>query len=377
MLILAVFQTYLPEELDARLAYPGYAITAFSAAKLLLHTPAGVAADRLGRRVALLIGIGGCLPALVLMLVVPNAEAFIAFAALYGVGIALVWPALYALLADMNPPERRGHALAVLNAGNLVGFGIGAMLGAIFTDYASARVAFLACLGLNVLAFAVAMRLPAPPATEVRRVRITSSLVQVLPVLRNGFVVALAGVIVMATLGTSMLAPVLRAYAVDTLDIEFSVFILYMFVPATLAAVSFVPAGTLADRFGRLRPLGAGLAVCGLSLGLMGFSVDPLPAAIGACGALVGYAMVQPSWAAALLDRVPGDFRATLMGAITGLIGVAGAAGPTLGATIGEEVGPEATFRLAGVLLLGAAGVVAAILAAGVREVSPTEVEPT
>ena len=367
ILILAVFQTYLPDELGAGLAYPGYAITAFSVVKLVVHTPAGLAADRLGRRRALSFGVAAAIPALLLMLLVPNAAAFVAFAGLYGLSSAVVWPALYALLADLHAEGERGHALAFLNAGYLVGFGLGAMLGALLTDYASAQIAFGVCVVLNLAATVIAWRLPEGGSTAVNRTRIRQSIWRMLPVFANRGVALLSGVVLLAGVATSMLAPVLRAYAIDFLGVDFSLFIVYMFVPASIAALSFVPAGLLADRFGRLRPLTAGLLLCGVALAAMGVATGPLFAAVAASFALVGYAMIQPSWAAALLDEVPEEMRATFMGAVTGLLGFASAIGPSLGGTIAQHFGPEVAFLVAGVILVGTATAVGTVLLAGTR----------
>lgn len=362
ILLLAVFQTYLPEELGAGIAYPGYAITAFSAVKFFLHTPAGVAADRNGRRKALVVGVAASVPPLLLMLLVEDANAFIAFAGLFGIGTAIIWPALYALLADLQDPGRRGHALAMINAGYLVGFGLGAVLGAFVTDYGSARLGFLLCLALIIGAFLVCLRLPEPPPAEYERVRVRRSLVSVFPLFRNLQVFAVTAVIALTGIGTGMLAPVLRAYALEELGVQFSTFVSFMFLPAAIAALAFVPAGLLPDTIGHVRSLTAGLAVCGTAILAMGFSSSPLPAALSSAAALVGFAVIQPSWSAALLAHAPAPSRGALMGAVTGLLGLASVIGPALGGSIGQHVGADAAFRVAGIIVIAGALVTGGLL---------------
>jgi MFS family permease len=242
----------------------------------------------------------------------------------------------------------------------------------VLTDFTATPVAFVFCAGLNLGALVVALRLPEPEAHEVRRVRLRRSLWQALPFLRQRPTGWLVFAIVVAGLGTSMLAPVLRPYAVDTLGIEFSLFVLYMVPAACVAGLAFVPAGLVVDHFGRLRPLAVGMGLCGASLGVMGLAREPIVASFGACLALVGFSLIQPSWAAAILDRVPGEFRGTLMGAVTALLGAAGATGPALGGSLGDRLGAEAAFVVAGILLLAAACVVVGLIAAGMRD-APAE----
>ncbi len=363
ILILAVFQTYLPDTLGAGLAYPGYAITCFSIAKLALHTPAGMTADRFGRYATLLGGIAATVPALLLMLTLRHPMAFLALAGLYGVGIAAVWPAIYALLADVNRPEQRGGALALVNAGYLVGLGSGALLGAFITDYVSAEAAILTCIGLNGAALILASRLHPGARPVASRLSFRRSLRLALPVLRSRSMLLLALLILLTATGTSMLGPVLRAYAIETLEVSFSTFILYMLGPVGIAALAFVPAGRLSDRFGRIRPLAGGLALCGGALFAMGTAGSAAPAAISAALALVGYAAIQPSWTAALMDAAPEQLRGTVLGAMTGLVGLSGAIGPTLGGTIGQRWGPSTTFQAAGILLFVAFALALALLA--------------
>lgn len=353
ILLLAVFQAYLVEDLGAGLAYPGYAITCFSIVKLALHTPAGLAADNLGRRRTLVAGLAVSVPPVALMPVVGHPGLFLALAGLYGVGVAMVWPAIYAVLADRFGPSSRGRALAFLNAGYLVGFGTGGLVGAFVTDYASARAALGAAVAVQCSALLLALGVSSTAReVTVERMHLRASLRAALPAFHDPRILSLSGLILLASLGTSLLGPVIRAYSVESLGTQFSTFSLYMLGPGAVAALAFIPAGQLADVFGRLRPLTGGLALCGAALVGMGASGGPLSAALNAAVALVGYAMIQPSWAAALMDRVPEASRATLLGAVTGLIALASSVGPSLGGAIGQGWGPAATFRAAGVLVL-------------------------
>ena len=94
--LLSLVQQYLPNHLEANPGFPGYALAIYAGARLLLQTPAGWLADRIGRRRTLTLGIAISLPAIVLMQQVQDPSSFLAFSALYGFGSAAIWRAALA-----------------------------------------------------------------------------------------------------------------------------------------------------------------------------------------------------------------------------------------------------------------------------------------
>src|SRR3990170_7584531 len=113
--LLSLVQQYLPQELEANAAFPGYALAIYAAARFLLQVPAGWLADRVGRRRTLTLGIAMSLPSVFLMLQVQDATSFLAFSALYGAGSAAIWPAIMAYVGDTHQPSVRGRTLNLLN----------------------------------------------------------------------------------------------------------------------------------------------------------------------------------------------------------------------------------------------------------------------
>jgi len=109
--LLALVQQYLPQELEANAAFPGYALAIYASGRFLLQAPAGWLADRLGRRRTLTLGIAISLPSILLMLQVQDAKSFLAFSALYGAGSAAIWPAIMAYVGDTNGASTRGRTL--------------------------------------------------------------------------------------------------------------------------------------------------------------------------------------------------------------------------------------------------------------------------
>ena len=137
--MLTLVQTYLPQQLNASNAFPGYALASYSLARFLWQVPAGWIADRVGRRLVLAVGIAVGLPVLAAMMLFPNGTLFLAFSGLYGLAAATMWPAFMAHVGDTNEPAKRGQVMHYLNLAQMIGLGVGAMIGVVLGDFVSTR----------------------------------------------------------------------------------------------------------------------------------------------------------------------------------------------------------------------------------------------
>lgn len=353
--LLSLLQKYLPEELGAGAAFPGYAMASYGLAKLVCQTPAGALADRIGRRLTLSLGAFLALPAIFLMMEVRQVHLFLAFSALYGVSGAAIWPALMALVGDTHEPSQRGQAMNKLNMAQLIGLGLGTMAGTFLVDYTSYFAAFIAALSLNGLAFVLTARhlprrqaAPAPRAVEATKAAgkakgpLTMS------------IVILGAISLFLSLGINFHAPALGAYTRQVLHVEMSQMAMMMIPPAIVAGLIVWRAGHLSDRFGRHKPLMVGLAVCALSLLALTRTSSALVAVNLAVLAGLAYAVAIPAWSAAAIDAVEAGSRGLLLGALAAIQGLGSVMGQALGGTVSELYGPLAPFRF-GALMLGIA----------------------
>src|SRR3990170_259607 len=240
--LLSLVQKYLPEELGASAAFPGYAMAAYGMAKFTAQTPAGWLADRLGRRLVLSLGAFLALPALVLMMQVRQENAFLAFSALYGLSGAAIWPALLAHVADSFEPSGRAKAVNLLNMAQMVGLGLGVVVGIFLVDFISYAAAFAVCLGVNALAFVMTARhLPSAARRTGAEARRALDVVETAvhgaaraPVW-TASVLILAAVSLFLSLGISFYAPALGAYTREVLHVEMSQMALLLIAPAAVA----------------------------------------------------------------------------------------------------------------------------------------------
>jgi EmrB/QacA subfamily drug resistance transporter len=126
-------------------------------AALLL--PLGIAADRYGRRGALILGLAAFAVCNVASGLVSDPTQLILLRALAGAGAAAVMPATLSVLVDAYPPERRASAIGVWAAVSGAGALLGLLLAGVLLEFAwwgSVQIAFGLLSGV-VLALCVAV----------------------------------------------------------------------------------------------------------------------------------------------------------------------------------------------------------------------------
>jgi MFS family permease len=353
--ILALVQQYLPEELGANAAFPGYALALYAAARFLLQTPAGWLADRCGRRRVLMLGIAVSIPSLFLMLQVQDAGLFLLFSALYGAGSAAIWPAIMAYVGDTNEIETRGRTLHALNLAQLLGLGLGTMIGVTLLDLISYQAAFIACLSLSGLALAFAyLGVRSAPASEARLPRAgrQASLSATRKQLLTTRVALLAGIALLLSIGTTVQAPIVGAYTTEVLDTKMHVLGLMLLVPGAVAAVFVVRFGHAADKFGRQVPMILGLTVAAVCYFMLSQTTDPILAVTLVAFAGAAYAISVPAWGAAALDATEIGGRGLMLGVLATVQGFGGAAGQAIGGVTNAAWGPVAPLKLGAMVLM-------------------------
>jgi MFS family permease len=351
---LSLVQEYLPKELGASPAFPGYALAVYSLARFLWQPPAGWIADRVGRRPVLLVGVATAIPILVLMMQVREGHLFLLFSALYGLSAATMWPAFLARVGDTQEPSRRARTMHVLNLAQLVGLGVGTLAGVTLVGYISYESAFVACLAFNGLALLLTLRQGETLSAARELVTSEGGLLRGLRHLGSPGILLLGGIVLFLSLGTTVHTPIIGFYVNDVLHVELSQMVYMLPIPAAIAAVIVIRCRHLADRFGRQLPLMAGLGVTALSLFALTLTRSPIVAVNLAVIAGLAYAISVPAWSAAALDATEIGSRGLLLGALTAVQGLGGAMGQALGGAVNQLYGPLAPFKF-GAILLGAA----------------------
>ncbi len=348
--LLSLVQQYLPQQLQAGGAFPGYALAIYAGARFLLQAPAGWLADRIGRQRTLTLGIAISLPSIYLMLQVQDPQSFLAFSALYGAGSAAIWPAIMAYVGDSEDTANRGRTLSMLNMAQLLGLGAGTMAGVTLTDLISYQAAFAACLMFSALALLFAYR---GARSDTQAARVTEERVRNIDLrsLLSTRLVLLAGIALLLSIATTVQAPVVGQYSHDVLRTKMSMLGLMILGPGIVAAYLVIRFRHLADRFGRQPPLIAGLATAAGCYAALSVTSHPLLAVNLVVLAGLAYAISIPAWGAAALDATEFGGRGLVLGVLATVQGLGGAAGQAVGGLTNNAFGPVAPFRLGACLL--------------------------
>jgi len=125
---LAIALPDIAADIDASQSDLTWIIDAYALTFAALLLPAGIAADRFGRRTTLTVGLVIFAAANVASGFAVDPETFIAWRAVAGVGAAAVFPVTLSALVDAYPAERRAFAIAVWSAVSAVGAVLGSLV---------------------------------------------------------------------------------------------------------------------------------------------------------------------------------------------------------------------------------------------------------
>ncbi|MFN0093371.1 MAG: MFS transporter [Dehalococcoidia bacterium] len=350
LILFAVFQEYVPNELGASDAWPGYLIGAYGLARFVVETPAGGFGDKHERALAMLIGFTLMTPAIAVMAAVDSRFAFLGAAVLLGLGTGFLWPTSYAITADLYDQDRRGTVVALLNIAQLFGFGTGALAGALLVERAPVIV-FIVALVAIAAAFATTARAIPPyrtrrlfgrPASVARRPSLSRAITPQLTFL--------AVLILLANCGLTVVFPAIRPLGEDQIGVSFATLTIALLPAVAIGAMAYVPAGRLTDRMGRTIPFFAGQALLVAGLLVIAETQSLAVGAAAATVAFVGNVITVPAMNAAVMDLAPIEHRGALIGISVALTGLGLALGPAAGGIITEEWGPGAAFQVAAVV---------------------------
>jgi EmrB/QacA subfamily drug resistance transporter len=365
--------------------------------------------DLIGRRRLLLGGISLFTLASVLCGVAPTLRLLIAARAAQGLGAAIMMALAMALVGEAVAKAKAGSAMGLLGAMSAIGTALGPSLGGVLIAGLGWRSIFLVSVPLGFFAFLLAYRyLPADrrkPAADRAAFDIVGTLLLALTLAAYALAVTLgrgnfgslnAALLLAAALGIGLFAlaqsraasplirlPMLRDptlsgglamsalvstvmmatlvvgpfYLSRVLGLEAAAVGLVLSVGPVVVALSGVPAGRIADRFGARRTTLAGLVA--IAAGSLLLSL--MPPALGIAGYVapivvitLGYALFQTANNTAVMADIRPDQR----GVVSGMLNLSRNLGLITGASVMGAVffaaGLQVTFAVAAVLAIAA-----------------------
>ncbi len=337
-------------------ALVGWAISAFALARVVTDIPAGLLADRFGRKRIMILG---------LILIVLSATgagladtyAWLIFARIVGgIGSALYMTAGIAWVAQVTAGKDRGRYMSLYTGLVLAGTAFGPTIGGYTAARFGLNAPFFAWAALGVAGLIATIPLKEPADSSQAAIRVED----VLSVLKNRpFMLVNCAVLALFFLRIGVRSTLVPLYASLNLGLSEERIGILLTVAAVATVACTFPAGWLSDRVGRKRPVMACLFLSGIAALLIPWQ-ENVPGLMGVM-AFYGLATgIQGSMAAWPADVAPKGKLGTSMGIYRVMADIGMFLGPISVTYITDYTGDQTvTFMpfLAPALLVFAVGV--------------------
>jgi len=326
----------------------GVAMGAFALASVVFRPWISQMIDRLGRKRSYTMGslLMTALPLTYLLLDGQVGEFFaplVLFRVIHGAGLAICFTAVFTYVADIIPKSRLNEGLGMFGVTGLSGLAIGPILGEVAINHFGFRGFFWAAATMAALGL-----LSHLPISEVRRSKATGPVPSFFSVLRRRKILTVTILSAMFGFGLSASGGFVAPLATDRHLGPVSIY--YLFYSLSAVTTRFF-GGRLADRIGERRLLPHGMVLTGL--GLMALVIPGGVWILVAAGLMAGggHGFLFPSLNAIAVRDEPYHLRGKITGAFTGGIDMGAFVGSIALGYVGDWLGFEALFLVAGLAL--------------------------
>lgn len=342
------FLTLTAQDRGVSLAAIGVMASSYLVAQMLLQLPMGSLSDRVGRVVPLALGLFVEAIATIGFTFANSAPAFILLRSGQGVGVAILYPAFRALIADVSPTNRRGQAYAVVGAAFSGGMLFGPPIGGVMASFISMdwlyTIAGLLEVVVAIGTLLYMIRLVPPQRTSVESVKIP---------LRNLISRPLAGAFILGFAGQfqfGLFSGIWSIFLKDLHATDFQIGLSFSTFSVTFMLLSPF-SGRLADRSERWRRILIANIFYGVVIALYGLiELVPFILILGLVeGSIVSF--TQPVTDAYLASVADPRIQGRVQGAFV-TIGMAGAAVSALLGSVLYAIAPVVPFITGGVVLV-------------------------
>ena len=252
----------------------GLVLAAEGLGTLVADIPAGVLLRKIGRKPAMLVGIG-CV--VVSALALTWARVFpelVIYRLVAGIGTAMWNISRHTYIADVIPVHQRGRAIAAFGGINRIGVFAGPAIGGAIAAAYGLRIPFLLYAGLAAIAIMISARFIRESSTPTHlgeTERQNSHLVDVLKNHYRELVTAGSGQLFAQMIRAGRRA-VVPLYAADVIGLDIRTIGWIISISAAIDMSMFYPAGVIMDRFGRKYASVPSFLVQALGMGLIPFA---------------------------------------------------------------------------------------------------------
>lgn len=322
----------------------GAAYSLFAFAFVFTLPPAGLLADKVGRKRMISSGVllfGITTYALVL---ITEPYQFALLRILEGVGSAMVTPAAFALTLDIVPEGKRGVAMGAEGTAQLLGGLAGPALGGIIAGQMGFYVPFYfaAILAIACAIIVLFIREPKTVRSEDEKVSlVTMFSAWSRNAAENRALLPLTVRALVMGIVQGLWALGLIMFWEDRLDMTHTEVGLAMSIGMATMAIGTIPFGVMSDKYGRKRFIVIGGSLMAGGLAAMAFVTDIWQVYALVAFSELGAAVSNPSVGALLGDVMSKRERGRVMGAYQTVQGIGNIAGFSALGLMYEKMGPR------------------------------------
>lgn len=336
--------------LSSNVSWVGLLAALPAVASMLVAIPVGALIDRHGRRKIIYIGLCVMLLAAVLMSFAGSLIGFLAFVLLFGVASQMIYASLKVHLLDMAPKGSTSKYFGVAAAAFQMGLALSPIVGGILLGVTlSPSTLFII---LILILFFLCSSIDDVKETGADKVKLTGGFRFFKNIKGIGLFLLFVTVLFTTFEGLVWaIEPLFKDYyGFDGLTVGV---ILSMFV---LPFILFnIPAGIIADRFGKMRILGPSLFVAGLFTISFSLVQTPLSLLIYAFASTIFLAFTWVAIGGLIVEHSPSTRRGALVGVWNVFEDIGYIIGPLFGGYIASYSTLKMPFTLVGGLMVLAA----------------------
>ncbi len=312
----------------------------------LLSIPAGLLADRVGRKLPIIVGVTATAVSSLLVTQCHLPGQMAAAYVLFGAGLAAFAPGMLSLVADVMPSHRLGQAYGWYTTAIYIAMTLGPASGGYLAKALGLRQVFLVSGGLLVAVTVLALLL-LPQGPPRHKTELHAALAGSFVLLRNRRLLACLLATAGSCISFGVFLTFLPLYASQQGYDPGQVGLVFAAQAVTNVA-GRIPIGILADRFDRRWLVTAGLICLALSLAALG-QVIHLPQLL-ACAVVmgVGMALTFTAIGALIAELIPAVQRGLAMGMYNSCIYLGMMLGSTLMGLALNRIGYRLGFAAAG-----------------------------
>jgi MFS family permease len=312
----------------------------------LLSIPAGLLADRIGRKIPIIFGITATAVSSLLVTQCHQPGEMAAAYILFGIGLAAFAPGMMSLVADVMPPQQLGKAYGWYTTSIYVAMTLGPATGGYLAKTVGLRQVFVVSGTLLALVTILAM-LVLPQGVPRHKTDLHVIISAGFDLLHNRRLLACLLATVGSCVGFGVFLTFLPLYAAQQGYDPAQVGLIFA-AQAITNVVGRVPIGNLADRVDRRRLVAVGLICLALALAALGQVVQLTQLLECAVVMGVGMALTFTAIGALIAELVPAVQRGLAMGMYNSCVYLGMMSGSTIMGLALKRIGYPTGFAAAG-----------------------------